>query len=86
MRSIPHNKLMREWWSRAFYRYQTNRWEEESYIIVLLLNCGYQGAYDQYHVRPEANYKIVSLFVCAAATQSFYTSTGQTIKINLITR
>ena len=32
-------------------------------MIVLLLNCGYQGAYDRYRVRPEANYKIVSLFV-----------------------
>ena len=42
-----------------------------SYMIVLLvLNCGYQGAYDWYHVRPEANYKIVLLFVCAATHHS----------------
>ena len=56
-------------------------------MIVLLLNCGYQGAYDRYRVRPEIKYKIVSLFlVCAATTQSFYTSSGQMIKISLITR
>jgi hypothetical protein len=55
-------------------------------MIVLLFNCGYQGAYDQYRVRPEANYKIVSLFMCTATTQNFYTSSGQTTKINLITR
>ena len=83
MRSIPHNELMREWWSRDFYWYQTNRWEE---VSCLLLNCRYQGAYDWYHLRLEANYKIVTLFMFAATTQSFYTTSGRTIKINLITR